>query len=135
MPEAGRGGLADHLMGERCKFGPFTFGGGRNFPFSETTDAAAAGNPHVGKKSQRQYMQGKRRDRIGGSTTHMDGELRIFFWRRLRGGGEGGDFFFLRSDVPPYFLFVGDGGGVEPQVKRIGQLLLLLVMVVVLSFK
>lgn len=76
MPEADRGGLLDHLKGERCKFGPFTFGGGRNFPFLESTEAAAAagGNPHAAKKSRRQYMQGKRRDRIGGSTTHMDGE-------------------------------------------------------------
>ncbi len=80
MPEARRGGLAEHLGSERCKFGPFTFGGGRNFPFMESTEAAAAvaaaaaGGGSVGKKSQRQYMQGKRRDRIGGSTTHMDGE-------------------------------------------------------------
>ncbi|CAM9452827.1 unnamed protein product, partial [Pylaiella littoralis] len=73
MPEAERGGLLHHLMGERCKFGPFTFGGGRNFPFLESADACAGGNPHAAKKSQRQYMQGKRRDRIGGSTTHMDG--------------------------------------------------------------
>lgn len=81
MPEATRGGLVDHLGGERCKFGPFTFGGGRNFPFLESTDAAgtdgaaaawAAGG--YAKKSQRLNMQGKKRDRIGGSTTHMDGE-------------------------------------------------------------
>ena len=83
MPEAERGGLVDHLGSERCKFGPFTFGGGRNFPFSESTDAGtgAAGGGYA-KKSQRQYMQGKRRDRIGGSTTHMDGEsLSNFFVR------------------------------------------------------
>lgn len=76
MPEAERGGLADHLGTERCKFGPFTFGGGRNFPFFESTADAGTGAAGSGyaKKSQRQYMQGKRRDRIGGSTTHMDGE-------------------------------------------------------------
>lgn len=93
IPEAERGGLAEHIQGERCKFGPFTFGGGRNFPFSESMDpAGAAGNSgsgsgggavFAGKKSQRQYMQGKGRDRIGGSTTHMDGEM------SMCGGAEG----------------------------------------------
>lgn len=68
MPESPRGGLEEHLLGERCKFGPFTFGGGRNFPL-EPMDAGSAE-----RQSQRQYMQGKRRDRIGGSTTHIDGE-------------------------------------------------------------
>lgn len=80
IPAARRGGLEQHILGERCKFGPFTFGGGRNFPFAEF-NAVDVGNASgglggilVGKKSQRQYMQGKKRDRIGGSTTHMDGE-------------------------------------------------------------
>ena len=68
MPESPRGGLEDHIIGDRCKFGPFTFGGGRNFPL-ESLDVGLAG-----RQSQRQYMKGKSRDRIGGSTTHMDGE-------------------------------------------------------------
>ena len=67
MPESPRGGLEDHIIGDRCKFGPFTFGGGRNFPL-EYLDVGLAG-----RQSQRQYMKGKSRDRIGGSTTHMDG--------------------------------------------------------------
>lgn len=97
MPEARRGGLESHLGNERCKFGPFTFGGGRNFPFVESTEAGAAAAAAAAatagggyaKKSQRQYMQGKRRDRIGGSTTHMDGESDVLARSELSGrGGE-----------------------------------------------
>ena len=68
IPESLRGGLESHIRTERCKFGPFTFGGGRNYPLGDM-DAGSAG-----RCSQRQYDQGKSRDRIGGSTTHMDGE-------------------------------------------------------------
>ena len=68
IPESPRGGLQSHIQKERCKFGPFTFGGGRNYPLG-FMDAGSAG-----RCSQRQYLKGKSRDRIGGSTTHMDGE-------------------------------------------------------------
>lgn len=71
MPEAKRGGLEDHLRGDACKFGPFTFGGGRNYPLAEREASFDGG----GRMSQRQYEQGMDRKRIGGSTTHMDGEL------------------------------------------------------------
>lgn len=68
IPESPRGGLAQHLRGERCKFGPFTFGGGRNYPL------ASMDVRNFGRCSERQLMRGKSRARIGGSTTHMDGE-------------------------------------------------------------
>lgn len=100
LPEAERGGLLYHLGSERCKFGPFTFGGGRNFPFFESADAgagAAAGGGYA-KKSQRQYMQGKRRDRIGGSTTHMDGESHVQGRFSLQGEeGQAGSGFYSRG--------------------------------------
>lgn len=93
MPEAVRGGLAGDLGSDRCKFGPFTFGGGRNFPFFESADAGTGagggGGSGYAKKSRRQYMQGKRRDRVGGSTTHMDGESNcgVFKWLVFAGRG------------------------------------------------
>lgn len=56
------------FSGDRCKFGPFTFGGGRNYPLM------APGERNASRTSVRQFLQGRKRERIGGSTTHMDGE-------------------------------------------------------------
>lgn len=68
MPESTRGGLKEHIFGERCRFGPFTFGGDRNYPL----EPKGADDPR--RQSERQYMQGKQRDKIGGSTVHLDGD-------------------------------------------------------------
>eukprot|EP00752_Nemacystus_decipiens_P016682 g14922.t1 len=70
MPKTKRGGFVDHT-----DINPVTFGGGRNIPLSESLAGAGTGGAAAGpaKRSQRRMMQGKRRDRIGGSTTHIDG--------------------------------------------------------------
>lgn len=98
MPEAQRGGLEEHIRGERCQFGPFTFGGGRNVPLAEANAVDTSGGAGW-KRSERQYLQGKGRDRIGGSTTHMDGEWRFRFRSpkgRERGRGTGKEAFVER---------------------------------------